>query len=689
MGSFLKKQKISLHIERLFTSDELDAFDLIHFREAGDEAALEAPHNWSNEAAAALGGDAACQEIPAETRAIEENTVPSWLWRHVPEGSERVEETSAAQIFNRVAGSAAYRGWKQDLFENEAEARIFFDEIRYLLAQRFIAFEPRALAALGLDWAYGMETKEPSVTRNPQDAPTPIANARIDAVLAGDKTAHGEWKKFLVTGVKNHALALRFTDIAADWNSSASQASPQAAFDLMLFRREDGGVDIDRLRHAVRLAATLIDLQTGGADFTLGFANLAPLLIALGLPYDGNGARATAAALAAIVTAEAYATSAKLAGLLGAGANYAAHHNDILRALRNHRRGAYGDRNDYEKISVLPAPLAIDPAADLALVAAARLIWDEALELTHHHGLRAAQVSGLFTSPALGFFMESAVQGIEPLASLTVAQPTESGTFARELHPAITEALKKLGYDAEARKAIAAHIAGAQTLKGAPGIDHAALRRKGFDDAAITRLEDYLPYADDVRVAATPWILGEAFCRDALKIPAAKLRDPRFDLLRHLGFGIDAIKSANLYCYGRGSVVGAKGLRPAQAAIFARAREISAEARIRMAAAVQSFVSGYVDLRLALPAAANAEQTEKLVLSAWQQGLKSVAIDFVEDAPKLQKSAARSARHQHQGKAPAAPPHGVSLRRKSKAHGKMVSMKRAGSKASATASKKN
>jgi len=444
------------------------------------------------------------------------------------------------------------------------------------------------------------------------------------------------------------------------------------------------------LRHAVRLTAILIDLQTSGGDFTLGFANLAPLLIALGLPYDGNGARATAAALAAIVTAEAYVTSAKLAGLLGSSPAYAANHNDILRALRNHRRATYGDRNDYEKISVLPAPLALDPGADLALIAAARLIWDEALELTHHHGLRAVHVSGLFASPALGFFMEGAVQSIEPLPSLTVVSATEAGTFSRTLHPAAAEALKKLGYDAEVRKTVAEHIAGTQTLKNAPGIDHVALFRKGFDDAAIERLENYLPYADDVRLAATSWILGEAFCRDALKIPVAKLRDPRFDLLRYLGFSAEAVKAANLYCYGRGSVIGAKELRPAHAAIFARAREVSAEARIRMAAAIQGFVSGDVDLRLALSPATSTEQSEKLLLSAWQQGLKSIAIDFIDDAPRPQKFATRrNARHEQPRKAPAAPPYGVSLRRKSKSHGKLVSVKRAGSKSASAESKKD
>lgn len=140
---------------RLFTREDRGVYDDIHFQEpeqAGDETrpALECPEDWSAEAAALLAEDAVCRSVPTRLRAIEENTVPSWLWRHTGQGAGRHEESSVRQIFDRVAGSAAYAGWKQGLFSDESEARIAFDEIRTLLARRLVAFEPATLATLAL-----------------------------------------------------------------------------------------------------------------------------------------------------------------------------------------------------------------------------------------------------------------------------------------------------------------------------------------------------------------------------------------------------------------------------------------------------------------------------------------------------------------------------------------------------------
>ena len=83
-----KHHDFSLRIERLFTSERIDAFELIHFREPdqhGDEPsmALEAPGNWSPEATTLLAEAAACRTDSCryQSLSIEENTVPSWLWR--------------------------------------------------------------------------------------------------------------------------------------------------------------------------------------------------------------------------------------------------------------------------------------------------------------------------------------------------------------------------------------------------------------------------------------------------------------------------------------------------------------------------------------------------------------------------------------------------------------------------------
>jgi hypothetical protein len=709
MVKTLKKQPFSLDLERLYTDARHDAYELIDFRaqdaeenEGETARALECPENWSAEAGVTLAEEAAFRSAPLETQAIEENTVPSWLWRRTASGKTRIRETSARQIFQRVAGSAAYAGWKLSAFADENEARVFFDEIRYLLAQRFVALEPRLLARLGLDWAYGVAKKPPRAAPSAwrafeagsePKAEATIRNATIDAILGGhDKDAQRKWRHFLSGALKGGTVALRFADITADWAQPAAASAPRAVLDAFSFRREDGGIDIDKLRHAVKLLVILLELGRGTAEtdhLAIGIANLAPLLLALALTYDSDAGRATAAAFAAVVTAEAYATSARLAALLGPSPSFTTYRDSTLRALRNHRRAAYGERNDYEKISVLPAPLTVEAGSDLTLIAAARHLWDEALELARQHGLRHGQVTELFASPALAFFLEGATQGGEPLSSLVSLRATEAGTYRREIHPAVPAALARLGYDADGQDAVIAHIVGTGTLANAPGIDHAALRARGFDEAAIARVENYLSCVDDLHLAFTPWIVGEEFCKTALKVPAGKLHGARFDLLQHLGFTAEAVLAANAFCFGHGSAKSAPRLRLEHAGIFARASEMPATASIRMVAALQSFIAGDADLHLVRPAGLTVEECENLALGAWRQGAKSIAI-HIDPASAAQKIPAflASAHGKTRGAFTGGGRLRSALKSRTKASSKLLGMKRGNAKARPEAGKK-
>jgi hypothetical protein len=619
-------------LPRRFTANGQDAWALINFRaieEAADEAdAFERPENWSAEATALFAGHAAFTNASETIKAVEENTVPSWLWRRTGEGEKGAAETSVKHVFDRVVGAATYAGWQASLFANEADALDFFDEARYALAQRFIAIDLTALATFGLDWAYGQQA-EKRRDEVPVSAVLEISNAAIDSVVSGrtDKDVRTQWQR-VTPSAKTQIVTARFSDIASDWGTSSAQGL-KALIDLTALRQEEGSVDIEALRHVTRILVILSDLFGAGENLEIGFCNLAPLLMSLALPYDSAGARAQAAALAAVITAEAYATSAELAALRGTSEGFAASRETILRSLRNRRRAAYGERNDYEKISVLPAPLVLADCPDLALAAAARGRWDEALGLAQIHGLRAIQVTSLFSSPAWALFMECTTQGVEPLSALRITRAESADVFRREVHPAVTAALARLGYSAAEKDTIIHHIGGHGTLEKAPGIGHTALRAKKFDPAAIKRVEDYLPYVDDIRLAVTPWIVGEEFCRMALKIPTAKLESPGFDLLRHLGFSVENIAAANAFCYGHGTACNVNTLRIKHIAIFARGDEILPEARIRMAAAVQSFISGEIKLALALPAGTPAEKSEKLLLTAWLQGLKGLTLEHV------------------------------------------------------------
>ena len=110
----------------------------------------------------------------------------------------------------------------------------------------------------------------------------------------------------------------------------------------------------------------------------LGYANLGAMLMALGLPYDSDEGRAWAAAITALMTGHAYATSARTAARMGPFAGYAENDEHMLRVLDMHRDAAA----DIDE-ELVPAEL----------LGAAQQAWDDACELASD--VRRAQLAGL------------------------------------------------------------------------------------------------------------------------------------------------------------------------------------------------------------------------------------------------------------------------------------------------------
>lgn len=638
MSNQLKKHDFSIQVPRLFTRGEQDAYDLIHFQQAPDwssEQKLEmsCPDHWTVEAANHFKLISSPSDIRTSLKAIEENTVPSWLWCQNRSPLTAHSEDSVKHVFDRIVGAAAYNGWKCGMFSHERFARNFYDEARYALAQRFIFLDTVALQTFGVEWAYGSKTRASLTGKSP--AIVEINNTVIDAVVGGrrDKSAHNKWQK--VTASRNTATSLQFnfTDTVAEWGVATSTPI-HAVIDIMACRHNDGSVNIDTLRHLTQLIVYLVDLNAPNAhEIAIDFVNIAPLLTALALPYDSASGRATVAALYAIMTAEAYTASTEMAALRGAGEFFIAQREPLMRRLRNHRRSAYGERNDYEKLSVLPVPLLLQDCQDLALVAAARTAWDHAIECVTHFGLRHIHVSGSFCQPDLQLLMGCETVSIQPLHSLLSSQTAPEEIPTRSAHPALAEGLSRLGYDQSQIKSILRHVTGSLTLDRAPAINHAALKARGFDAKTIAKLEDYIPQARHLRFVFTPWILGEDFCRKKLKMSIEDLEKPFFDLLSHLGFKSSEIEAANTYCYGHTHINDVKELRPQHHKIFATFERISPESVIDMAAAAQSFVTGSLTVDLTLSSHSATETLEKLFLKAWRQGIKSLSISYDEMAP--------------------------------------------------------
>ncbi len=128
---------------------------------------IAVPESWSQVAA-----DIIAQKyfrkagIPARLKRVEENAVPSFLWRSVadakaiailPKESRSVAETDARQVFDRMAGAWTYWGWKGGYFSTEGDAAAFFDEIRYMLAAQMAAPNSPQWFNTGLHWAYGID----------------------------------------------------------------------------------------------------------------------------------------------------------------------------------------------------------------------------------------------------------------------------------------------------------------------------------------------------------------------------------------------------------------------------------------------------------------------------------------------------------------------------------------------------
>ena len=104
--------------------------------------------------------------IPARVKRVEEETVPSFLWRSVPDETalsslpkdERMgSEISAKQVFDRLAGAWAYWGWKAGYFDGEDDARAYYDEMRFMLARQMAAPNSPQWFNTGLHWAYGVD----------------------------------------------------------------------------------------------------------------------------------------------------------------------------------------------------------------------------------------------------------------------------------------------------------------------------------------------------------------------------------------------------------------------------------------------------------------------------------------------------------------------------------------------------
>src|SRR4051795_7652849 len=168
-----------MRIERRYTKENQSAYADIAFRLTASEIRnpdgsvvfraedVEVPAAWSQVAADVLAQKYFRKAgVPARLKKVEEETVPSWLWRStadeealqaLPEQERSVGERSSKQVFERLAGTWTYWGWKGGYFDSEKDARAFFDELVYMLAMQMAAPNSPQWFNTGLYWAYGID----------------------------------------------------------------------------------------------------------------------------------------------------------------------------------------------------------------------------------------------------------------------------------------------------------------------------------------------------------------------------------------------------------------------------------------------------------------------------------------------------------------------------------------------------
>lgn len=260
-----------------------------------------------------------------------------------------------------------------------------------------------------------------------------------------------------------------------------------ASINLLKYLKDDNSFDVEAYKHTIELVFTAQEILVGYSAYPtesigknakayrelgLGYANLGALLMAMGLPYDSAEGRAIAAAVTALMTGQAYATSAKMARRVGPFAGYRKDREAMLNVLRMHRA----------EVSKIDASLVSEE-----LLSAAATAWDEAVELGDLYGVRNSQASVLAPTGTIGFMMGCDTTGIEPDFSLIKYKDMVGGGSMVIVNQTVPRALRNLGYTQQQIDDIVAHIRENSSVKGAPHLkpQHADVFACAVGDNAI------------------------------------------------------------------------------------------------------------------------------------------------------------------------------------------------------------
>lgn len=171
-----------MKITRLYTTADRPVADQIEWktvevRITGKDAqvpTVEVPVAWSANAANILADKYLRKAgVPSPADLVSYNDgldppMPEWLYRSIliPGSEPKLSyETSAKQVFHRLAGAWTYHGWIEGYFTTEEDARAFYDEVYWCHAYQLAVANSPQWFNTGLWWAYGIEGSDAGMWR--------------------------------------------------------------------------------------------------------------------------------------------------------------------------------------------------------------------------------------------------------------------------------------------------------------------------------------------------------------------------------------------------------------------------------------------------------------------------------------------------------------------------------------------
>jgi len=471
--------------------------------------------------------------------------------------------------------------------------------------------------------------------------------ARTDGSVVGTFKARELWRKIAESAWSCADPGIQFDSTIQRWHTCKSTdrirasnpcsefmflddtACNLASINLLKFVAAGGVFDVELFCHAIRILIVAQEILVGMSSYPaakiaknshdfrplgLGYANLGAFLMVKGIPYDSRAGREWAASVTALMTGEAYAVSAELAGVAGAFPGFHENRDTMLEVIGMHAAAAQR----------LPesAPLA----------RAARAAWERASATGARSGFRNAQVTVLAPTGTIGLLMDCDTTGIEPDFALVKFKKLAGGGTLKMVNHSVPLALRSLGYGEPAVKRILDHVAGVPDFGAAPGLmARESLLSKGFTAGDLRRIEAAIPSVFHLADAFAPGRLGAAVLE---RTGLAGFTGNGRELLGRLGVPEADIEAAHRVLCGSMTLEGAPGLDPAHLAVFDCAnpcgphgtRFISPYGHLAMMEAVQPFLSGAISKTVNLPAGTSVAEIEALHLVAWKMGLKSIAI---------------------------------------------------------------